>query len=81
MENNDATFPVVSWSTGIVKAYDAIIFQPNFLTHAMQPDSQPNPGRRYLLSRSQALALIQDLERLIRALQTGGTPPGSPPQH
>lgn len=79
--DNNATFPVVSWTSGIVKAYDAIIFQPNFLAHAMQPDSQPNQGRRYLLSRAQAHALIQDLERLIHALQTGETPPGSPPQH
>lgn len=78
--NNDATFPVVSWNTGIVKAYGAIIFQPNFLTHAMQPDSTPNLGRRYILSIAQAQALIQDIQSALHALQSAEmTPPPDQP--
>lgn len=81
MDNNEINiFPVAAWTVRTVQAYDIILFQPDFLTHAMQSHLDPTPGRTYALTTAQATELVAQIQRALHALQSADpTPPPDQP--
>jgi hypothetical protein len=68
-------------TTGPVAAYDGVILRLDFLTHPMQPPSEATPGLNHILSRKQALELIEMLTSAVQRLGSGASQGAGLPKH
>lgn len=64
-QNDEPAFPVATITTGPQPKLGAILIRFDFLTNLMQPTSEANPGRNYLLTPIQARYLV---EKILSAL-------------
>ena len=70
-------FPVAQWDIGTLPALGAMFIRFGFLTHESQTPEQCDPGRRYVLTTTQARELADGILRALRALESAG-PQGEP---
>lgn len=76
MAENIPLFPVAGWEISSIPSYDAIAVKLDFLASPMQ--SEPSPGRSYLLGIQQAKELAQRITALCEKAEAYGfeRPPG-----
>lgn len=77
MADNILLFPVAGWEISSIPSYDAVAVKLDFLASPMQSD--PTPGRSYLLGLQQARELAQRIVAICDKAEKSGyeLPPGA----
>lgn len=70
MTDEITLFPVTGWEVAPIQAYGAIFIRPAFLTHQLQRLEEADPGRRYLLTATQAKELRDAIDRTLQRLES-----------
>lgn len=80
-EDDFLLFPVANITVEPVLAMQLVIMKLDFLTHSMQSENLPNPGRRYVLSENQVRELISMLQTQLHHLKTAAFQPAPGDKH
>lgn len=80
-KNDEPAFPVANITTGPQPKLGAVLIRFDFLTNLMQPPSEANPGRNYLLTPVQARHLAEKILAALPLLESGESQGTGIPKH
>lgn len=74
MKADEPAFPVTGWTALVSVEHQAMFLKLPFLSHPLQRPSEADPGRTYILTKSQLENLEQQIQKALRQLETPASP-------
>lgn len=63
--------PISGWQLAPISAYAAVMLRLDYLTHATQQANQAHQTPQMVMTKAQALELIEALQRVVGKLDSG----------
>ena len=81
MENEIPLAPSAGWTIGPIKAYEAVTFKFNFLSHSMQSPDEAQDTPQFVMTAAQAAEFAEAIGRTIQQLKNAEFQAAPGPRH